>query len=374
MLSEFSIFDTNNNKLLNHYLKGAVVNCFQNSVSLIPTTTTIYRYKSHYSLWIAFRIQYLWYQQQQNPCRHGAYSGCELLSEFSIFDTNNNAKYLVRYAGKLWIAFRIQYLWYQQQLFNLFLSRYPCCELLSEFSIFDTNNNELLNHYLDGSVVNCFQNSVSLIPTTTSRRPSLHWNSCELLSEFSIFDTNNNHNFVKKLQEQVVNCFQNSVSLIPTTTDWLNIQDVNRLWIAFRIQYLWYQQQPPNSGNTLCFSCELLSEFSIFDTNNNVALMFVNVLLVVNCFQNSVSLIPTTTNYSRLNSEFRCELLSEFSIFDTNNNRSASKMFRQWVVNCFQNSVSLIPTTTTSQSLPKRFSCELLSEFSIFDTNNNLLV
>ncbi|MDD3310326.1 MAG: hypothetical protein PHY69_10265, partial [Dysgonamonadaceae bacterium] len=55
-------------------------------------------------------------------------------------------------------------------------------------------------------------------------------------------------------------------------------------------------------------------------TNNNIADSAAVSLAVVNCFQNSVSLIPTTTRRAEKDRRERCELLSEFSIFDTNNN------------------------------------------------------
>ena len=169
------------------------------------------------------------------------------------------------------------------------------CELLSEFSIFDTNNNHSVHHRFRGIVVNCFQNSVSLIPTTTIHLHKHQTLSCELLSEFSIFDTNNNKEINEAQRSAVVNCFQNSVSLIPTTT-FLHVLLANdRLWIAFRIQYLWYQQQLWLTTWYIAFRCELLSEFSIFDTNNNWPVIYLDRLQVVNCFQNSVSLIPTTT-------------------------------------------------------------------------------
>ena len=197
----------------------------------------------------------------------------------------------------MWIAFRIQYLWYQQQLQQKRGNVDFGCELLSEFSIFDTNNNAKIAGKAGACVVNCFQNSVSLIPTTTPfdkmMQSSQLWiafriqylwyqqqldfllsqpaSSCELLSEFSIFDTNNNKNIVKNKMHHVVNCFQNSVSLIPTTTRRNNEQKLKQLWIAFRIQYLWYQQQPISFLHEIISCCELLSEFSIFDTNNNVS-------------------------------------------------------------------------------------------------------
>ena len=224
----------------------------------------------------------------------------------------------------LWIAFRIQYLWYQQQQIGVLGLIGNRCELLSEFSIFDTNNNRMAGVKLQWIVVNCFQNSVSLIPTTTKYRSNscnkrlwiafriqYLWyqqqpvnpisgatGRCELLSEFSIFDTNNNTKSTWGVERIVVNCFQNSVSLIPTTTWKCHSILPTLLWIAFRIQYLWYQQQPVLTSDVLRVGCELLSEFSIFDTNNNQCNDFRIRINVVNCFQNSVSLIPTTTmNY-----------------------------------------------------------------------------
>ena len=200
--------------------------------------------------------------------------------------------------------------------------RLICCELLSEFSIFDTNNNYVIVQHINAVVVNCFQNSVSLIPTTTTgwensicdrlwiafriqylwyqqQQICCTWSNdwcCELLSEFSIFDTNNNKCNGCSICQIVVNCFQNSVSLIPTTTSLFSTGTTLSLWIAFRIQYLWYQQQPETSSKEGDGSCELLSEFSIFDTNNNLFRWSASDTYVVNCFQNSVSLIPTTTN------------------------------------------------------------------------------
>ena len=172
----------------------------------------------------------------------------------------------------LWIAFRIQYLWYQQQQVQRLQYMPDSCELLSEFSIFDTNNNFVVFNRDNFVVVNCFQNSVSLIPTTTGNVLKRRWRQlwiafriqylwyqqqpvslkrqrylrCELLSEFSIFDTNNNKLILLLKQQLVVNCFQNSVSLIPTTTQTANDRVSELLWIAFRIQYLWYQQQQIN--------------------------------------------------------------------------------------------------------------------------------
>ena len=67
------------------------------------------------------------------------------------------------------------------------------CELLSKLSIFDTTNNPNFTAHGVDNVVNCFQNLVSLIRQTTQSGWIL-------------------------MRNQVVNCFQNLVSLIRQTT------------------------------------------------------------------------------------------------------------------------------------------------------------
>ena len=92
------------------------------------------------------------------------------------------------------------------------------CELLSKLSIFDTTNNNTSFTRSYNSVVNCFQNLVSLIRQTTAITGISSSLGCELLSKLSIFDTTNNPRCSSVDAPQVVNCFQNLVSLIRQTT------------------------------------------------------------------------------------------------------------------------------------------------------------
>ena len=50
-------------------------------------------------------------------------------------------------------------------------------------------------------------------------------------------------------------------------------------------------------------SCELLSKRSIFDISNNGSTVFSGAVLVVNCFQNVVSLILATTSTAKKTGE-----------------------------------------------------------------------
>ena len=143
-------------------------------------------------LWIAFKSLYLWYSEQParyfSDCPHR----CELLSKVCIFDILNNTLSSSSLVSKLWIAFKSLYLWYSEQLEELYIEQMM--------------------------VVNCFQKFVSLIFWTTytgteNRNVQLWiafkslylWYSeqplpvvdilspcCELLSKVCIFDILNN--------------------------------------------------------------------------------------------------------------------------------------------------------------------------------------
>ena len=167
MLSFFSIFGIQNNMKKNFLQCIIVVNCFHFSVSLGYKTTTLWLDYKWIQLWIAFIFQYLWDTKQHRINPVYSLSGCELLSFFSIFGIQNN---------------------------NLILQ---------------------VNHQL---VVNCFHFSVSLGYKTT---------------------------FLFVLYLQL------------------------KLWIAFIFQYLWDTKQLCCLKAIKERGCELLSFFSIFGIQNN---------------------------------------------------------------------------------------------------------
>ena len=173
-------------------------------------------------------------------------------------------------------------------------------------------------------------------------------NRCELLSFFSIFGIQNNSKKKNILLNWVVNFFHFSVSLGYKTTKYFFVMRQFMLWIAFIFQYLWDTKQHHSKEIVYVPSCELLSFFSIFGIQNNKFKQDFWVDRVVNCFHFSVSLGYKTTNgleyyyeselwiafifqylwdtkqqkcyvYERV---LCCELLSFFSIFGIQNNRS----------------------------------------------------
>ena len=117
LLSKRSIFDISNNNHIENNDTKAVVNCFQNVVSLILATT-------HFTRVI-------------HAC------SCELLSKRSIFDISNNTKPRYNHYAAVVNCF--------QNVVSLILATttqgvvliYWRCELLSKRSIFDISNNFL---------------------------------------------------------------------------------------------------------------------------------------------------------------------------------------------------------------------------------------
>ena len=90
LLSFFSIFGIQNNKITTQQIDSGVVNCFHFSVSLGYKTTMNMATRMNAELWIAFIFQYLWDTKQHNSPIYNPFLSCELLSFFSIFGIQNN--------------------------------------------------------------------------------------------------------------------------------------------------------------------------------------------------------------------------------------------------------------------------------------------
>ena len=250
--------------------------------------------------------------------------------------------------------------------------------------------------------------------------------SCELLSFFCIFEIQHNFLYWRIKPRNVVNCFHFSVSLRYNTTIIESSEKYSTLWIAFIFLYLWDTTQLWNQLSKQTRSCELLSFFCIFEIQHNVSWRVTSDALVVNCFHFSVSLRYNTT-LSQCSKCFRtlwiafiflylwdttqlylygistnycCELLSFFCIFEIQHNFFIVDSAGFAVVNCFHFSVSLRYNTTESVNsfltdplwiafiflylwdTTQHFSCfiieslccELLSFFCIFEIQHNYFV
>ena len=168
--------------------------------------------------------------------------------------------------------------------------------------------------------MNCFQIIVSLTSETT-RRYHLHFDACcELLSNYCIFDIWNNLVIWNPQISFVVNCFQIIVSLTSETTKQQHYKETCWLWIAFKLLYLWHLKQQIERIEQKRHCCELLSNYCIFDIWNNKSKELNKKDIVVNCFQIIVSLTSETTSFVLKFPINRCELLSNYCIFDIWNN------------------------------------------------------
>ena len=170
------------------------------------------------------------------------------------------------------LDFIFQYLWDTKQLRNLKLRESSSCELLSFFSIFGIQNNFGQNHHTIEAVVNCFGYAES---------------PCFPFARFHF-----------------------SVSLGYKTTLikfytfwhwlWIALATPNRLafpLLDFIFQYLWDTKQRISTNDWYILRCELLSFFSIFGIQNNLASSCARYSHVVNCFHFSVSLGYKTTRF-----------------------------------------------------------------------------
>ena len=143
-----------------------------------------------------------------------------------------------------------------------------------------------------------------------------------------------------------MNCFHFSVSLGYKTTINMDGLSPTSLWIAFIFQYLWDTKQQIVKQSKAEKSCELLSFFSIFGIQNNKTQISHKEPKVVNCFHFSVSLGYKTTVLLKI-----CCL------------------FMLWIAFIFQ---YLWDTKQqVNDKVEIQFGCELLSFFSIFGIQNN---
>ena len=166
--------------------------CLKNCTFVVSTTTEAYIILSNLQLWFAWKIVPLWYQQQQVFNKPFVSFCCDLLEKLYLCGINNNALLYQNQSSTLWFAWKIVPLWYQQQRFCVNLNQNHCCDLLEKLYLCGINNNKF--SYL-------------------------------------------------KLFQRVVICLKNCTFVVSTTTDFKPAGARFRLWFAWKIVPLWYQQQ-----------------------------------------------------------------------------------------------------------------------------------
>ena len=264
LVSKFCIFVVWNSIALFDPEMSQVVNWFQNFVSLWSETVNgIWRIWGCL-LWIGFKILYLCGLKQSSTLKLNIWTGCELVSKFCIFVVWNSVAKTTGEISMLWIGFKILYLCGLKQS-ELLLNFYTDgCELVSKFCIFVVWNSlqNILNRHTQ--VVNWFQNFVSLWSETVKfHRRSLIiplWIGFKILYLCGLKQL-----FLQpKRWAMVVNWFQNFVSLWSETVQSLRGTGGLELWIGFKILYLCGLKQ--SKGNLILNlpCCELVSKFCIF--------------------------------------------------------------------------------------------------------------
>ena len=214
--------------------------------------------------------------------------------------------------------------------------------------------------------MNWFQNFVSLWSETVLAVWNYKFSCCELVSKFCIFVIWNSHSAILFWAFIVVNWFQNFVSLWSETVELKYLAAQLKLWIGFKILYLCDLKQYSSPSMKVYRGCELVSKFCIFVIwNSHIQVLFAQ-FQVVNWFQNFVSLwSETVTQYSRILTK-SCELVSKFCIFVIWNSPEKLTQNLKLVVNWFQNFVSLWSETVLWRNRSPRHCCELVSKFCIF--------
>ena len=138
-----------------------------------------------------------------------------------------------------------------------------------------------------------------------------------------------------------MNWFQNFVSLWSETVRLWDIVFWLKLWIGFKILYLCDLKQLLTCSRIAGISCELVSKFCIFVIWNSTRSWRLSERIVVNWFQNFVSLWSETVIKNDKKAQKSCELVSKFCIFVIWNSLLITISNSWIVVNWFQNFVSL---------------------------------
>ena len=142
LLEKSYLCGINNNEFYHFYRCAHVVICLKNRTFVVSTTTGTCRMSHFMKLWFAWKIVPLWYQQQLYKDDVTLDYGCDLLEKSYLCGINNNINVLTRNKRMLWFAWKIVPLWYQQQLGWRQVFILPSCDLLEKSYLCGINNNK----------------------------------------------------------------------------------------------------------------------------------------------------------------------------------------------------------------------------------------
>ena len=143
LLSIYYLWHTENNWILVIAMPVPVVICFQSIIFDILKTTSSPELPVQPGLWFAFNLLSLTYWKQPSFCPFTGAGCCDLLSIYYLWHTENNR---LKERGKpslLWFAFNLLSLTYWKQPSIVSLSASSSCDLLSIYYLWHTENNWL---------------------------------------------------------------------------------------------------------------------------------------------------------------------------------------------------------------------------------------
>ena len=367
------IFDFQKQPLVDGFFGLLVVNCFQNLYLWLSETALNHATSLNFRLWIAFKICIFDFQKQ--PIRHDrlAKSSCELLSKFvSLTFRNSNRLSAARHNGVV-NCFQNLYLWLSETadeetkaaLYELWIAFKIC--------IFD------------------FQKQLKILQPLGDI-------CCELLSKFVSLTFRNSNRLSAARHNGVVNCFQNLYLWLSETADEETKAALYELWIAFKICIFDFQKQQHTGWKDFCMSCELLSKFVSLTFRNSSLPSSLNLVVVVNCFQNLYLWLSETAMNWNLWTRKQLWIAFKICIFDFQKQplrcppfgMASCELLSKFVSLTFRNSLVWYTTTKIQlwiafkicifdfqkqlqlYYLPHYNSCELLSKFVSLTFRNSL--
>ena len=140
----------------------------------------------------------------------------------------------------------------------------------------------------------------------------MSYRCCDLLSIYYLWHTENNALRAITKRLTVVICFQSIIFDILKTTCFFCSWRKNALWFAFNLLSLTYWKQPTYSLICNLFGCDLLSIYYLWHTENNRLDKKCDVESVVICFQSIIfDILKTTIDH---NMDMRRQLWFAFNL------------------------------------------------------------
>ena len=173
LLSIYYLWHTENNIIDEIESLQYVVICFQSIIFDILKTTQGLQFPLSIQLWFAFNLLSLTYWKQRNRSA-ASVEGVVICFQSIIFDIlKTTCSGLCKYGFRLWFAFNLLSLTYWKQHFPPNSPCATCCDLLSIYYLWHTENNFTGRDSHISSVVICFQSIIFDILKTTTRLESL---------------------------------------------------------------------------------------------------------------------------------------------------------------------------------------------------------